>query len=98
MPPRTYPFLIAIFALAGCETNEQRFARLLPAAEARCGSFGHKTGSAAYATCLQSEVSRLEDKEDQAAAAIAASFEAATPTSTTCYTSGYGYTSTTTCY
>lgn len=98
MKTKTFPLLIAIFALAGCETPEQRFERLLPVADARCGAYGHTKGSPTYATCVQSEVSRLEDKEDQEEAAIAASIQAATPKSSTCYTSGYGYTSTTTCY
>ena len=64
--------LIAAFALAACETPEERFARLLPAAETRCDSFGHQKGSKEYAACLQGEVARLEDKEDAEAAAIAA--------------------------
>lgn len=90
--------LIATFALAACETPEERFARLLPAAETRCDSFGHQKGSKEYAACLQGEVARLEDKEDAEAAAIAAAISEATPEPTTCYTTGYGFSSTTTCY
>lgn len=88
--------LFGVLALAGCETPEERFERLLPAAQQRCSDFGFAEGSAAYTSCIQQEVNRLEDKEDEAAAALAASLQASQPK--TCYTTGFGINSRTTCY
>ena len=87
-----------LFVLAGCETPEERVTRLLPAAQERCEAFGFQEGSNSYAQCLQREVSRLEDQEEAALQAFADAMDAATPQQTTCYTTGYGYGSTTTCY
>lgn len=95
---RAVSLIIVSLTVSACETPEERVARLMPAAEARCGTFGFSKGTEAYARCLQLEVQQMEDQEDAAAAAVAAAFEASTPSPVTCYTSGYGYSSTTTCY
>jgi hypothetical protein len=92
-----------ILPLAACETPEQSFARLLPAAEKRCVDFGFKEGTEAHANCLQREVSQLEDREAAAAAALADGMDAFSEgynatRPTTCYTTGFGFSSTTTCY
>lgn len=90
--------ILAALSLTACEAPEERFARLMPAAKSRCASFGFEEGSGQYAICLQSEVQRMEDKEDATMEAIAEAMEDATPDPTTCYTTGNGYNSTTTCY
>ena len=91
----------SILALSGCETHEQRFERLLPKAEQRCGQFGYKQGTSAYADCLKSEVSRMEKTEDELAAAfaegIAEGIEESQQAQVTCVTTGSAYYSTTTC-
>jgi hypothetical protein len=91
-------FCAFTLSIAGCETPEQTVQRLLPAAAASCQAFGFTPGSNSYASCLQQEVRRLEDREAAALEAFGSAFETATPASTTCYTSGWGYSSTTTCY
>ena len=95
---RCFSILTLTLALAACETPEQRFERMLPAAEKRCSGFGHKKGTEGFKSCVETEVRRMEDKEDAELQEIANAFESATPKPTTCYTTGYGFTATTTCY
>jgi hypothetical protein len=82
--------------VSACETPEERVSRLMPAAESRCGTYGFAKGTEAYAQCLQLEVQKMEDRENAEAAAIAAAIDASAPV--TCYSSGYGYSTSTTCY
>ena len=98
MAARQISIAIIALALTGCETSEERFARLLPEAENRCTKFGYAKGTDAYTSCLQSELARLEDKEDAEAQALADAISESTPERTTCYTTGYGIHATTTCY